>query len=320
MGGLRRLRASPMKRVLVTGANGQDGRLLLRAASAAGDQVVASARTEDLAESQLSGVQAFAMDLSAPGQMSERIGALCAEGPLDEVYHFGGLSSPRVCEANPTLAHVVNVLATRELLESCQVHCPQARVLLASSCHVFGKPKLSPQNEDCPHRPDSVYGRNKAEVHQLAARARDRGQWVAVGILYNHESALRSDEFVGGKIAQGVTRIVRHGGGELRLGNLLGRRDWSHAEDFIRAFRLILAQGMARDYVIASGVARTVEEFALCAFAAVELDGKKFLRGERLAESGLPLVGNPARVAALGWNPQFSFSDMVEALVKGVQR
>jgi GDPmannose 4,6-dehydratase len=146
------------------------------------------------------------------------------------------------------------------------------------------------------------------------------GMYCVSGILFNHESERRGREFVTRKVTDGVARIKLGLSKELRLGNLDAKRDWGHAQDYVRAMWLMLQQDKPDDYVIATGQTHTVERLVQLAFAAVDLDWKKYVVLDpafvRPAEVDL-LIGDPAKAKRqLGWTPQITFEQMVERMVK----
>jgi GDPmannose 4,6-dehydratase len=140
------------------------------------------------------------------------------------------------------------------------------------------------------------------------------------GILFNHEGPRRGFEFVTRKITSGVARIKKGLQSELRLGNLDAKRDWGHAADYVRAMHLMLQQPEPDDYVIASGVTHSVREFCERAFGEVGLDYREYVKIDerflRPAEVDL-LVGDPSKARrVLGWEPRYSFEQMITEMVK----
>ncbi len=144
--------------------------------------------------------------------------------------------------------------------------------------------------------------------------------FCTTGILFNHESPRRGYEFVTRKITLGVARIKLGLADELSLGNLDAKRDWGHSSDYVKAMHLMLQQDEPEDYVVAMGETHSVREFCQLAFSEVGLDYRDFVKIDekfyRPAEVDL-LVGNPAKAKAeLGWEPKYSFPELVKEMVR----
>jgi GDPmannose 4,6-dehydratase len=195
------------------------------------------------------------------------------------------------------------------------------RVFVAASGAIFGDAGESPQREDTPCRPTTPYAVAKLAAHQLvgALRAHD-GLHASSGIVFNHESERRPERFVTRRITRGAAAIALGLQRELTLGSLDAVRDWSFAGDVMRGAWLMLQQEEPGDYILASGVPRTVAELAQTAFACVELDAERYVRVDqslvRTAES-TPSVGDPGKARRhLGWLPEVSFEALVERMVR----
>jgi GDPmannose 4,6-dehydratase len=196
-----------------------------------------------------------------------------------------------------------------------------ARLFVAGSSEIFGDAGVSPQNEDTPCRPRSPYAIAKLAAHGLVGRLREHdGLHASSGITYNHESERRPERFVTRRITRAVAAIALGRQEELALGVLDAVRDWSFAGDIVRGAWLMLQQEQPGDYVLASGVAHTVAEFAQAAFACLDLDAGRYVRVDpqrvRVPES-TPSVGDPSRARErLGWVPELSFEQLVERMVR----
>jgi GDPmannose 4,6-dehydratase len=169
-------------------------------------------------------------------------------------------------------------------------------------------------------RPASPYGCAKAFATQLARVYRQSyGLFVCNGILYNHESPRRGENFVTQKIARSVARISRGEETELVLGNTSGRRDWGAAQDYVEAMWLMLQHDAPDDYVVATGRSHSVQEFLEAAFAVVDLPWEKYLKhNAALERPNEPnrLVGSSEKIRrVLGWEPRTSFSELVREMV-----
>jgi GDPmannose 4,6-dehydratase len=237
-----------------------------------------------------------------------------------ELYHLAAQSFVPTSWAQPVLTGEFTGLAVTRVLEAVRQVDPSIRFYQASSSEMFGKVRETPQNERTPFHPRSPYGVAKAYGHWITVNYRESYDLFAVcGILFNHESPRRGPEFVTRKITQGVACIKKGRAKELRLGNLDAQRDWGFAGDYVRAMWMMLQQGSADDYVIATGRAHTVREFAERAFAHVGLRWEDHVVVDealyRPAEVE-HLVGDATKAREkLGWRPEVSFDDLVAMMV-----
>ena len=212
-------------------------------------------------------------------------------------------------------------MATLRLLEIARDQPAPVRFYHASSSEIFGNATETPQTEKTPMLPTSPYGCAKAFATQLARVYRQSyGLFVCNGILYNHESPRRGENFVTRKIARGVARIARGLDVDLVLGNLESRRDWGRAQDYVRAMWLMLQHKAADDYIVATGETHSVREFVEAAFAVVDLPWEKYVKRDpsfdRPTEPAR-LVGCADKVYhVLGWKPTETFSQLVREMVE----
>ena len=239
----------------------------------------------------------------------------------DEVYHLAGQSHVGLSFEIPESTCEEVGMATLRLLEITRDQPQPIRFYHASSSEIFGHASETPQTEETALRPASPYGCAKAFATQLAQLyRRSYNLFVCNGILYNHESPRRGENFVTRKIARGAARISRGLDRELVLGNLEGRRDWGHAQDYVRAMWLMLQHDKPDDYIVATGETHSVRDFAEAAFAAVNLPWEKFVKRDssfdRIADPTM-LVGNAKKIEqTLGWKPSKNFSQLVREMVE----
>ena len=301
---------------LITGLSGQDGYYLARLLHERGADVWGTSRSatlpQDLGFARL-------IQIADYGDQKRLEQAISAANP-DEVYHLAAQSSVAASWEEPVATAEITGLGTLRLLEAVRNVAPSARVFIASSSEIFGEPERAPQDEQTAIRPTSPYGAAKAFAHHLAAIYRQRYDlFIAIGILYNHESPRRAGAFVTQKIVHGAVAIARGQQGELRLGNLEARRDWGFAGDYVRAMHLMLQQPAPGDYVVATGETHSVRDWCELAFGHVGLDYREFVVSDqqfwRPAEA-VPLVGDPAKARQeLSWSATTSFDELVIAMV-----
>ena len=238
-----------------------------------------------------------------------------------EVYHLAGQSHVGLSFEIPESTCEEIAMSTLRLLEICRDQEHPVRVYHATSSEIFGAAVESPQTEETAFRPTSPYGCAKAFATQTARVYRDAyGLFVSNGILYNHESPRRGENFVTRKISRHVAQIALGHTRQLALGNVQARRDWGHAADYVRAMWQMLQHTEADDFIVATGETHTVLEFAQAAFEVVGLAWQDYLVEDatlqRRVEPGL-LVGNPAKIRrVLGWRPTRQFHDLVREMVE----
>lgn len=239
----------------------------------------------------------------------------------DEFYHLAGQSHVGLSFEIPESTCDEVAMATLRLYEICRDLAKPPRIYHAASSEIFGLVTSTPQSESNPYRPTSPYGCAKAFAANLGqVYRRSHGMFICNGILYNHESPRRGENFVTRKISLGVARIKRGLQTHLTLGNLDAQRDWGHAADYVEAMWLMLQAQEADDYVVATGVPHTVRDFVREAFAVVGLDWESHVQVDsnflRVADP-LLLLGDPAKIKQqLGWVPRRDFQTLVREMVE----
>src|SRR5215204_576315 len=302
---------------LITGITGQDGFYLARLLRQLGTAVWGTTRSTCLPQD---------LDFAGMVQIADftdqnRLERLIEEVDPDEIYHLAAQSSVAASWEDPVATAEITGLGTLRLLEAVRNVAPGARVFVASSSEIFGDPVRAPQDEQTAIRPTSPYGAAKAFAHHVAAIYRRRYDFfIAIGILYNHESPRRARSFVTQKIVQGAVAIARGQQAELRLGNLDALRDWGFAGDYVRAMHLMLQQPFPGDYVVATGETHSVRDWCKFAFARVGLDYREYVvRDQQFwrPPEAVPLVGDPTKARqVLGWSATTSLSDLVAIMVE----
>ena len=241
-------------------------------------------------------------------------------GP-SELYHLAGQSHVGLSFELPESTCDEAGMATLRLLEIVRDQSPGVRFYHASTSEIFGNASESPQTEETPMRPTSPYGCAKAFATQLARVYRQSyGIFVCNGILYNHESPRRGENFVTRKIARSAARIARGPDVDLVLGNLESKRDWGRAQDYVLAMWLMLQHEKPDDYVVATGQTHSVRDFVEAAFAVVDLPWKKYVKQDRAFDRPIEparLVGCADKIRkTLGWKPSGSFEQLVREMVE----
>jgi GDPmannose 4,6-dehydratase len=238
-----------------------------------------------------------------------------------EIYHLAGQSHVGLSFDIPESTCDEAGTASLRLLEIVRDQSADLKFYHASTSEIFGNAREAPQTEETPMRPTSPYGCAKAFATQLARVYRQSyGMFVCNGILYNHESPRRGENFVTRKIARAAARISRGLDVELVLGNLESRRDWGRAQDYVRAMWLMLQHQNPDDYVCATGEAHSVREFVEAAFAVVDLPWQKYVKQDSAFERPMEparLIGCADKIrTTLGWKPTGSFEQLVREMVE----
>lgn len=327
------------KTALVTGVTGQDGSYLAEFLLGKGYAVHGLVRwdavdgTARLSEMGLKGrVRLHHGDMTDAANLI----SLIKEIEPDEIYNLAALSHVKVSFETPASAMQINAIGTLNILDAVKIVDRKIRVYQASSSEMFGKAPV-PQNEKTPFEPCSPYGTAKLAAYWLAKTYRDSyGIFVANGILFNHESPLRGEDFVTRKIARAVAAIERGEQKELLLGNLDSKRDWGHARDYVEGMWRMLRHDVADDFVLATGESRTVREFVERSFAHIGV--KISWQGSGVDETGVDektgrvlvrvdaslfrakevdfLLGDADKARkVLGWMPRISFDDLVSEMI-----
>ncbi|WP_345762832.1 GDP-mannose 4,6-dehydratase [Diaminobutyricibacter sp. McL0608] len=317
-----------MKRALVTGTTGQDGSYLVELLLAKGYEVHGlkrrsssfnTGRIEEAVRSEGHRPDRFSMhyaDLADAASVTN----LVRDIEPDEVYHLGAQSHVAVSFEIPEYTADITGLGTIRLLEAIRASGVPSRFYQASSSEMFGSTP-PPQNEATPFHPRSPYGCAKVFGYWSTVNYREAYDIHASnGILFNHESGRRGETFVTRKITRAVARIAAGLQSELRLGNLDAVRDWGYAPEYVEAMWLMLQQDEPDDYVIATGEAHTVREFAEVAFAQVGLNWQDYVvedpRYMRPSEVDA-LIGDATKAKEkLGWEPKVHFAELVKRMIE----
>lgn len=335
--------AVPMKKALITGVTGQDGSYLSEFLLEKGYEVhgVIRRSSVDFREriAHLEGSPNFHLhygDLSDSMSMHGVIGRVRP----DEIYNLAAQSHVQVSFDVPEFTANIDAIGVLRILEAVrQVGLADTcRIYQASTSELYGKVEEVPQNEMTPFHPYSPYAVAKLYGYWIVREYREAyNMFCCSGILFNHESERRGETFVTRKITLAASRIVQGKQEKLYLGNLSSLRDWGYAKDYVECMWLILQNKKPDDFVIATGVQRSVRDFCRLAFhyAGIELR----FEGEGLNEKGIDtatgrvlievspdfyrptdvvnLWGDPSKAKReLGWNPtETSFEELVKMMV-----
>ena len=321
-----------MKRALITGVTGQDGSFLAELLLSKGykvfglvrrSSIVAKPRIEHLFEDPMMGETNFQLEYGDLADGSSLRHVVFKTKP-DEIYNLAAQSHVRVSFEQPEYTLDVGALGTLKMLEVVRDYahssCKPIRYYQAVSSEMFGNAP-APQNEFTPFQPCSPYAISKLTSYWLTVNYREAYNLHCTnGILFNHESERRGENFVTRKITRAATRIKVGLQDKLVLGNLDAKRDWGYAKDYVLAMWLMLQQESPDDYVIATGRSYSVRKLLEETFKLVDLDWKDYVETSpyyfRPTEIDY-LEGDATKAKQrLNWAPQTSFYELIEIMVK----
>ena len=328
-----------MKHALITGVTGQDGSYLAELLLEKGYEVYGIMRRKSV------------VDYGNVEHIKDKIHFIYADmtdivslinamriSQADEVYNLAAQSFVGTSWEQPVATADIDAIGVTNMLEAIRTVKPEAHFYQASTSEMFGKVQEMPQTEKTPFYPRSPYGVAKVYGHWITKNYRESyNMYACSGILFNHESERRGLEFVTRKITNAVARIKLGLQDHVELGSLDAKRDWGHSKDYVRAMWLMLQQEQPDDYVIATNETRTVREFVETAFHHVGIEVE--WHGSGVDEIGIDkangktvvsvnpkffrpaevevLLGNPAKAeAALGWEREISFAELVKRMVE----
>ena len=238
----------------------------------------------------------------------------------DRIFNLGGFTAPADSWSHPDEVRATNVDSVAVILEYARKHRESTRVFQASSSHIYEGTDRSPQDESFDLSPESPYAKSKAEALSLIREfRRDRGVFAVSGILYNHESPLRSENFVTRKVSMAVARIAAGQQDVLELGDIEVARDWGWAPDYVRAMRMMMEAAAPSDFVLATGISHRLSFFVEKAFAAGGITNWRdhvVTRGSDRPVDTNKMVGDSRRAyLELGWRHTVDFDSMAAAMV-----
>jgi GDPmannose 4,6-dehydratase len=239
----------------------------------------------------------------------------------NEVYHLAGQSHVGLSFEIPESTCDMTAMGTLRLLEIIRDLQHPPRLYHASSSEIFGRPKQIPQDESTAYAPVNPYGCSKAFATQMVTVYRSAfGLFACNGIMYNHESPRRGENFVTRKICRSAAAIKLGMEKDLLLGDTSAQRDWGDARDYVRGMWLVLQHDTAEDFLFATGKLHSVQDVVEQAFTAVDLDWKDYVKQDprflRPAEP-LGLLGNAAKAkAVLNWEPRTRFEDLITEMTR----
>lgn len=329
------------KKALITGITGQDGAYLSELLLGLGYEVHGAVRRISHSEkTRLAGlgidhrITYHDFDLSEQNSTVRTI----REGRFDEVYNLAAQSFVGSSWEQPLYTSDVNAMGTLRMLDAIRTYSPETRFYQASTSEMYGLVQAVPQTETTPLYPRSPYGVAKVFGHLMTRNYRESFEMHASsGILFNHESPLRGEEFVTRKITLGLARIAHGDDRPIELGNMDARRDWGFAKDYVRGMHAMVQQEEADEYVLATGRTSTIRDFI--SWASAELGIEIAWDGEGTEEVGIDtksgrtiitvnpafyrpaevdlLIGDPSKAKQkLGWEPEVNVEELAAMMAR----
>ncbi|MBI5698839.1 GDP-mannose 4,6-dehydratase [Candidatus Saganbacteria bacterium] len=327
------------KRALITGISGQDGSYLAELLLSKGYEVNGTIRRSSSFNTSridhlFDKIKRHYSDLTDSSSLNRLIEKI----QPNEIYNLGAQSHVKISFDVPEYTAETDAVGTLRILDAIRETGIRTKFYQASTSEMFGgMPGTAPQNENTPFHPRSPYGAAKLYAHWITVNYRESyGLFACSGILFNHESPRRGENFVTRKITKSAARFVNNLQDKLLLGNLDAKRDWGYAPDYVEAMWLMLQANKPDDYVISTGETHTVREF--CEKAFTEAGVKLGWKGKGIEEKGYDtktnkivvevnpgyfrpaeveyLLGDPSKAGKmLGWEPKIRFAELVKIMV-----
>jgi GDPmannose 4,6-dehydratase len=315
---------SPRRVALIAGITGQDGAYLARLLLS--KRYVVHGTSRDAALARRDSLIALGIgDKVTLHSMSpadfQSVAQVIEDLAPDEIYNLSGQSSVSLSFTQPAETLTGIALGTLNMLETLRRLAGKVRFYNAGSSECFGDTERQGANEQTAFRPKSPYGVAKAAAISLVANYREsHGLFACSGILFNHESPLRPSRFVTRKITAAAANIGAGSRERLALGNLAIRRDWGWAPEYVEAMWRMLQCDQPDDFVVASGVAHSLEEFVATAFFNVGLDWRDHVDYDSSLVRASDIIyslGDPAKVGqALDWHPTVKLPEIVDRMIR----
>jgi GDPmannose 4,6-dehydratase len=314
-----------MKKAIITGITGQDGSYLAELLIEKGYEVHGIIRRESLEDiEKLKNIENIQKDLILhEGSLTDHLTIYKIFSKIipDECYHLSAASFVNYSFNDEFLIMNNNFNTTHYLLSTINEVNKKCKFFFAGSSEMFGEPNITPQTEETPFNPKSIYGISKVSSYYLVKNYRDKENLFAcTGIMYNHESPRRATQFVTKKIISSAVRIKKGLQKKLYLGNLDAKRDWGYSPDYVNAMWKILQSDEANDFIISTGKLHSVREFLEITFNYLNLNYRDYVKIDsnffRNSEKN-PLCGDSSKIEKkLGWKNKKDLEEIITEMIE----
>jgi GDPmannose 4,6-dehydratase len=312
------------KRALITGISGQDGSYLAELLLSKDYDVYGTIRRHS-GENSLHRINHILNDLKldyADLTDVSSIQKMLIHSKPHEIYNLGAQSHVKVSYENPIYTANVVAIGTLNLLDSIRYFSPHSRMYQAGTSEMFGNSvdEDGYQRETTPFKPANPYACSKVFAHQICVNYRNGyNLYISNGILYNHESPRRGENFVTIKIIKSAVDIYKGLSKELKLGTLSSHRDWGHCKDYVRAMWMILQQDLPDDFVCATGISHSVKDLCEYVFKKLNLDYRDYVKIDpnfSRPEETKFLRGDSSKLRkVVGWEPEYTFETLMDEII-----
>lgn len=301
-----------MRKALIIGSEGQDGRLLNLLLTTKGYEVWGIGRQISHSTNYLS------FDLATDN--FSIIEDLIVKQKPNEIYYVAAFHQSSQEDNNARnfdfIERSINVNQTgfMRIMEICRKHHPEVKIMYTSSSLIFSGAKKQIQNEDTPHESRCIYSVSKCAAMEAAKFYRaNYNLFVSIGIMYNHESVFRKDYFLSKKIINETKKLVENKVTSITIGDLSAITDWGYAPDYVEAMWHILQLNKSDEYIISSGKGHKVGDWFEVLFKYLNKDWKQFVKEDPsfIIRKKPVLIGDNSKLLATGWKPKVNFEEMV---------
>ena len=313
-----------MKKAIITGITGQDGSYLAELLLQKNYNVIGLVRRSSMEDKKFYNIEHILnnknlilenADMTDHSSIWRNISVY----KPDEFYNLAAQSHVGASFTSAESTTQINASGVLNCLEAIKNTSSKTKFYQASTSEMFGDTKQVPQNEITPFSPVSPYACSKVFAHNIVVNYRKAyGLFTCSGILFNHESERRGEQFVTRKITKAAARIKLGLQNELRLGNLDAKRDWGYAKEYVEAMWLMMQHEIPDDYVIGTGQTYTIRDFITCVSEIADYDLMQYIVIDDTLKrpSEVPLLkANPAKARnILGWNPKTSLKELAQIM------